>query len=101
LLQKNISTRSKAGDPLEQLHQLRTDFKPGAAKRKLALLAKLSETQFSSVKSLLHYHDTLCFLRAYPDNAKLLEDVENELRSMPERVQYYQESGGDPVGVRL
>lgn len=86
---------------VERLQQLKTAFDGKQSRQKLKLLEQTSVAEFRDAKSLLDYHDTLCFLRAYPDSPKLLKVAESELRRFSDRLDLYREKGGDPVGVRL
>ena len=49
-------------------------------------LRKLSRKKISDIDTLIHYHELLLFVRAYPQNAAMVRDVENELRHFADRV---------------
>ncbi len=56
-----------------------SDFGEGRSTRKLELLNVLHRRRLSSASEVLQLHEGLCFLRAYPDDAQLLEQVEGML----------------------
>ena len=49
-------------------------------------LAVLSSAQLNDADSLVRFHETLLFLRAYPPNAEILKQAEVILRSFSQRV---------------
>ena len=49
-------------------------------------LRKLSRKKISDTDTLIHYHELLLFLRAYPPNAAIARDAERELRNFAGRV---------------
>jgi hypothetical protein len=57
--------------PLRELEQVLRDFGPGAAARKLALMSRLARTPQPQAKSVLRLHELLCWMRAYPDDARV------------------------------
>lgn len=70
---------------LEELARLRGEFGDQAAARKRALLSRLERGGLSTAEQVLTLHEVLCFLRAYPDDAALLEQVERLLGSFDRR----------------
>lgn len=60
----------------------------GAAPRreKLRLLGLLAECQIEDARALQAFHETLCFLQAYPDDAAVLASVDRALEGFPARV---------------
>ena len=83
---------------IKQLEKLKTSFTKQTAAEKLSILRSLARTQFTGAESLKLYHDLLCFLRAYPDNATVLQLVDNELKSFSKRINYYKKKTSDKKG---
>jgi hypothetical protein len=70
---------------LSRLEALQAQFGPGLADAKLELLARLGRARLGSAASLARLHESLCFLRAYPDDARVLECVEGLLERFDAR----------------
>jgi len=70
---------------LRMLEGLRASFGPEEARRKLELLRQLGRRSFPSRKALVRYHELLCWWRAYPDDAGLLQEVVARLDSFDRR----------------
>ena len=70
---------------LRRLHELRAAYGGDAAPRKLEILAQLARSSFASPRTLAAYHEALCWLRAYPDDARVLRTVERALRGFTSR----------------
>ncbi len=70
---------------LRRLHALRARYGDDAASRKLDLLAQLARHSFASPRSLTAFHEALCWLRAYPDDARVLRGAERALRGFATR----------------
>jgi len=82
---------------LERLEELK---RPAAGKRRErarlgALLTQLANSKFADAESLLRFHEALLFMRAYPQDARLLRQVEKILASFKERVDALNEAGVD------
>jgi len=75
-------------DLLNQLDELKNQFTPDAARRIERLLGQLSRKKFNDTDSLVHYHEILLFLRAYPRTASILRNAEKELQSFSNRVSF-------------
>jgi hypothetical protein len=73
------------GRLLSELERLHAEFGPGHALRKRALLATLGRTRLRGATQVRRFHDALCFLRAYPDDAALLALVERLLEGFAAR----------------
>ncbi|MFN0008849.1 MAG: hypothetical protein ACKVXR_13190 [Planctomycetota bacterium] len=67
------------------LERLRAQFGGRSASDKLALLGRLADAPLGSAKALLRLHETLLFLRAFPDDRGVLEQVEGMLARFHER----------------
>ena len=61
---------------LAALERHRLEFGAGAADTKLALLKQLARTRLGSAPAVMRLHEALCFIRAYPDNAAVLAQVQ-------------------------
>jgi hypothetical protein len=66
-----MSLSANETDILQWLAALRHSYGEGAARRCESLLAPLRGVQFSSVQSIVAAHDTLLFLRAFPQSPKV------------------------------
>ncbi len=80
--------RDNITEILNQLDELKNQFTPAGARRIERLLEQLSRKKFNDTDSLVHYHEILLFLRAYPQTASILHSAERELRSFSNRVSY-------------
>ena len=70
---------------LRRLQSLRAHYGGDAAPRKIEILVQLARHSFASPRALSAYHECLCWLRAYPDDARLLRSVESTLRRFASR----------------
>jgi hypothetical protein len=61
--------------PVDRLAELSRTFGPASARDKLALLAEISRLQRHRIRRLRLLHDTLYYMRAYPDNPSVLHAV--------------------------
>lgn len=62
-------------------------FGAANARTKARLLARIEATQHLGVRDLVRLHDVLSFLQAYPDNARILAQVERLLASLRGRLE--------------
>ncbi len=76
---------AEASRSLAALERLRLEFQPAAADRKLALLKRLARASLRSSRAVMRLHEALCFMRAYPDNAALLAQVQAMLDGFASR----------------
>jgi len=74
-----------SSSPLAALERRRLEFGPAAADSKLALLKQLARTRLGSARSVMRLHEALCFIRAYPDNPKLLAQAQTMLAGFARR----------------
>jgi hypothetical protein len=79
----------------------RFDSTGAAARGKLKLLTRLRGLAMKRAGLLHSYHDLLLFLRAYPDNAEVLEEVERQLAGFGARVEAYKDASGDADASKL
>jgi hypothetical protein len=75
----------KADLALRALERCRDGYGGGAAGRKRTLLARLATRRLNTAGQVRRLHETLCFLRAYPDDAGLLDVVERLLARFEHR----------------
>ncbi len=64
---------------LRQLEKIKTHFDEGLAEQKLIRLKVLEKSRLASAAGVLRLHETLCFMRAYPDNAEVFHQVKGML----------------------
>lgn len=70
---------------LKHLEGLRLAYGVDAAAQKRAVLDGLRRCRFGSAAALLRYHEILCWMAAYPDDAPLLAAVNAELGRFAQR----------------
>ncbi len=70
---------------LQALMRVAREFGPDAAPRKLVLLKALSQAHMINADAVLRLHETLCFMRAYPDDAAVQAQVASMLRRFDKR----------------
>jgi hypothetical protein len=78
------SARSPTG-LLRSLEQTKATFGADAPAQKLALLQALDGARMPSAAAVLRLHEALCFLRAYPDDSAVLEQVAAMLQRFDQR----------------
>jgi len=71
---------------VEALAAAASRYAPEDQERKRALLTELEGCAIRHAGTLLRLHETLCFLQAYPDDAKTLELVDRALEAFATRV---------------
>ena len=71
--------------PLAALERRRLEFGPVVAEEKLALLKQLAHTRLGSARAVMRLHEALCFIRAYPDDAAVLAQVQTMLAAFDRR----------------
>lgn len=74
-----------ASAALQALAPLRAEYGADAAARKQALLEVLASRPLRSAGDVLHLHEILCFLRAWPDDQDVLALVERMLDGFDRR----------------
>jgi len=79
---------------LAELEELKRRVGNGDAKIQRALTT-LAKSSFDDAETLIRFHETLLFLRAYPPSARVLDQVEKILKSFGQRVSQLRESGAD------
>jgi len=71
---------------IQSLHDVRNEFTADSAVEKRALLADVDPHAVHSAVLLRRLHDVLCFLRAFPDDAEVLDRAEAMLHAFAGRV---------------
>jgi hypothetical protein len=61
------------------LERIKDRYGAGCAEAKLALLGRLARAELPAARAVMRLHEALCFLRAYPDDARVLARVERML----------------------
>ena len=80
---------------LARLEAAKGQFGRGAAAETTVLLDQLARFTFRDAKSLIRFHETLLFLRAFPQSASLVPKIERLLNSFHERVEMLRGLGVD------
>ena len=70
---------------LSALERTRNRFSEASARAKLALLARLDRARMRGAREVARLHEALCFIRAYPDDARVLGRVERMLARFARR----------------
>jgi len=78
-----------------RLESARSRFGRGAAAETRVLLDQLSRHAVRDAKSLIRFHETLLFLRAFPQSAALVSKIERLLNTYHLRVEMLREAGID------
>jgi hypothetical protein len=77
--------REKPSTLLNRLEKLKTIYGDGIAEAKLELMRRLERRRLTNADEVLRLHECLCFWRAYPDDARVLEQVEKMLAAFSSR----------------
>jgi len=80
---------------LAQLEEYRYRFGRGEGARVVSLLAALNKQRFPDAKSLIRFHETLMFLRAFPQSPSVLRRAESLLNTFWKGVEALRRSGAD------
>ncbi len=78
--------RSVGRHYIVELAGLKKTFDPASARKKLELVRKLRTTPVSTPADLGKYHDTLCYMRAFPDSEELFHAAHESLLGFHRRV---------------
>jgi len=71
---------------IDLLADLKFRFSAAEAVSKAAIISEIMNSNIPAPRLLEKYHETLCFMQAYPDNVNLLRLVDSELKSFHRRV---------------
>jgi hypothetical protein len=77
---------SNSKELVGRLADMKMVFSAETVVTKTAILRELERLSISNLRLLEKYHETLCFMQAYPDNASVLKLVDNELAVFEHRV---------------
>jgi len=77
--------KQSASAMLRALERARENYAPGAGAQKRALLRALSSARLRTPREVRRLHEHLCYLHAYPDDARLFAQVERMLGSFARR----------------
>ncbi|MGA7461618.1 MAG: hypothetical protein WBW69_15420 [Candidatus Korobacteraceae bacterium] len=80
---------------LSGLQAARGQYGPGCAARVEKLLALLRGVRFADAESLIHFHDALLFLRAFPQSRRVITLTEELLKGVGAQARQLRESGAD------
>lgn len=80
---------------LADLESARNQFGRGAARTIKALLDRISRQEFRDAKLLIRFHESLLFLRAFPQALSLVPKIEKLLDSFYKRVEAVRALGAD------
>jgi hypothetical protein len=80
---------------LTQLEACRYRFEPGEAARVVQLLNRLDAARFPDPASLIRFHETLLFLRAFPQGPSVVRAAERILNGFHKKVEALCKSGAD------
>jgi len=80
---------------LTRLEAAKSRYGPGAAAETKYLLDRLSTQDFKNAQLLLHFHESLLFLRAFPQSRALVPKIEHLLNSFHERMESIRKRGAD------
>ncbi len=84
-----------ADELLASLEAVKSRFDRGAAAETKTLLDQLAAHEFPDTKSVIRFHETLLFLRAFPQSASLVPRIEGLLDSFHKRIEKLRELGAD------
>ncbi len=71
---------------IKKLIALSRQFGDDTAGEKIAVLKQLERARLTNAEQIQQYHDTLCFMRAYPDNYTVEKLADGELRKFSARI---------------
>jgi hypothetical protein len=72
-------------DPLRALENLRNVFHERSGREKRSLMQALGRTRLRTPPEVARLHEALCFIRAYPDDARTLAQASRMLRAFSRR----------------
>jgi hypothetical protein len=80
---------------LARLEAAKTHYGRSAVAETRSVLEQLSRRDFSEAKSLIRFHETLLFLRGFPQSPALVTRIEKLLNSFHERIEKLRGQGVD------
>ncbi len=88
-------TASDLGRQLVELEASRFAFAPGATARVVRLLKQLESRDFPDPRTLIRFHETLLFLRAFPQGPAVVRATERILNNFHKKVEVLRKVGAD------
>jgi hypothetical protein len=85
---------NKATKALSDLEKSKRSFGDGDAKLR-RVLKSLANSQLTDVDSLIRFHETLLFLRAYPPSATIVKLIDEILQSFQQRISQLSDNDAD------
>ncbi len=92
-MENTVDQPETSPDLLEVLNSIKHRFTPADRETKVKVLRALRDREIRDVPSLVRLHESLCFLRAYPDSPDVLRLVEEALGGFAARVDLLTKSG--------
>lgn len=80
---------------LTDLESAKNEYGRGAAGKARRLLDQIARQEFRDAQLLIRFHETLLFLRAFPQASSLIPRIEKLLHRFHERVEKLRRRGGD------
>ncbi len=80
---------------LDELDAAKRHVSGQSAARLSRLLTQLGRRRFPDAASLVRFHDALLFFRAHPPNARILRQVESQLKTTAARVEFLRRRNTD------
>ena len=102
---KRQSAGTSVKDRIKNLDSLKFSFSANDAGTKISLVKNIAAAKLLNPASLLKYHETLCFMQAYPDNPVIKKLADDELSLFSDRVEHFKNVNGydderiDDVGL--
>lgn len=87
--------KKAAATHLSALDAAKSQYGPSCATRVEKLLVSLRKQKFADAKSLIHFHDVLLFLRAFPQSKQVVALTEELLAGLGRQVKQLRDSGTD------
>ncbi len=84
---------------IARLANLRLSFSHADANHKIRLIHDLSTRNIMTSRKLIDYHETLCFIQAYPDNSSLKHLADSELQRFADRIENWREKHPDNTNL--
>ncbi len=84
---------------LEQLESMKRSYGPGSAEKCERLLGGLRGSRIPDVETLIRFHDTLLFLRAFPQSTKVVELADEMLAAIETQVSKFNLTAGDAAAL--
>jgi hypothetical protein len=88
---------AKVSETVQALATASRTFGPGAARKKARLLDNIVQMDRLPARDLLLLHDTVCFMRAYPDDGNILARIRKLVARLRDWVQVVRGGGDAPA----